>query len=89
MPDSDNKGRGGLALAIPVAANIGGIGSPIGTPPNVVAVGWLEKIRVVVIGFSIADLYILMALLFYYSLISILAPSTRRASPSTTISSPE
>lgn len=46
MPDSDNKGRVGLALAIPVAANIGGIGSPIGTPPNVVAVGWLEKIGV-------------------------------------------
>ncbi len=43
MPDSDNKGRVGLALSIPVAANIGGIGSPIGTPPNVVAVGWLEK----------------------------------------------
>ncbi len=46
MPDSDNKGRVGLALSIPVAANIGGIGSPIGTPPNVVAVGWLEKIGV-------------------------------------------
>ena len=46
MPDSDKKGRVGLALAIPVAANIGGIGSPIGTPPNVVAVGWLEKIGV-------------------------------------------
>ncbi len=43
MPESDNKGRVGLALSIPVAANIGGIGSPIGTPPNVVAVGWLEK----------------------------------------------
>lgn len=42
MPESD-KGRVGLALSIPVAANIGGIGSPIGTPPNVVAVGWLEK----------------------------------------------
>lgn len=46
MPDTDKKGRVGLALAIPVAANIGGIGSPIGTPPNVVAVGWLEKIGV-------------------------------------------
>lgn len=44
MPEDDNKGRVGLALAIPVAANIGGIGSPIGTPPNVVATGWLEKV---------------------------------------------
>ena len=46
MSDTDEKGRVGLALSIPVAANIGGIGSPIGTPPNVVAVGWLEKIGV-------------------------------------------
>ena len=29
---SDDKGRIGLSLAIPVAANIGGIGTPIGTP---------------------------------------------------------
>ncbi len=43
MPESDNAGRVGLALSIPVAANIGGIGSPIGTPPNVVAVGNLAK----------------------------------------------
>ena len=42
MPESDNKGRVGLALAIPVAANIGGVGTPIGTPPNVVATGWLS-----------------------------------------------
>ena len=44
MPETDNKGRVGLALAIPVAANIGGVGTPIGTPPNVVATGWLESI---------------------------------------------
>ena len=43
LPDSDNRGRVGLALAIPVAANIGGIGSPIGTPPNVVAVRYLSE----------------------------------------------
>ena len=38
---SDDKGRVGLALAIPVAANIGGIGTPIGTPPNATAVRFL------------------------------------------------
>jgi len=38
----DDKGRIGLALAIPVAANIGGIGTPIGTPPNATAVRFLE-----------------------------------------------
>ena len=39
---SDDKGKIGLALSIPVAANLGGIGTPIGTPPNATAVGYLE-----------------------------------------------
>lgn len=39
---ADGKGRIGLALAIPVAANIGGIGTPIGTPPNAIALGYLN-----------------------------------------------
>lgn len=37
----DDRGRIGLALAIPVAANVGGIGTPIGTPPNATAVRFL------------------------------------------------
>ena len=40
---SDDKGRIGLALAIPVAANLGGIGTPIGTPPNATAVRFLAE----------------------------------------------
>ena len=40
---SDEKGKAGLALSIPVAANIGGIGTPIGTPPNATAVGILAN----------------------------------------------
>ncbi len=39
---SDGKGRIALTLAIPVAANIGGIGSPIGTPPNMIALKYLN-----------------------------------------------
>ena len=35
--------RTGLALSIPVAANIGGIGTPVGTPPNAIAVGSLAE----------------------------------------------
>ena len=42
LPD-DEKGKVGLALAIPIAANVGGIGTPIGTPPNATAVGILEN----------------------------------------------
>lgn len=40
---SDDKGKIGLALSIPVAANIGGIGTPIGTPPNATAVKFLAE----------------------------------------------
>ncbi len=40
---NDDKGRIGLSLAIPVAANIGGIGTPIGTPPNATAVRFLAE----------------------------------------------
>ena len=42
LPD-DEPGKIGLALAIPVSANLGGIGTPIGTPPNAIAVGALEN----------------------------------------------
>jgi sodium-dependent dicarboxylate transporter 2/3/5 len=40
LPAND-KGRIGFALSIPFAANIGGIGTPIGTPPNAVAQKYL------------------------------------------------
>ncbi len=40
---NDDKGKIGLALSIPVAANIGGIGTPIGTPPNATAVKFLAE----------------------------------------------
>ena len=40
---SNDKGKIGLALAIPVAANLGGIGTPIGTPPNATAVRFLAE----------------------------------------------
>ena len=39
----DETGKVGLALSIPVAANLGGIGTPIGTPPNAIALGALEN----------------------------------------------
>ena len=42
LPD-DDKGKVGLALSIPVAANVGGIGTTIGTPPNATAVKFLGE----------------------------------------------
>ncbi len=49
---ADGKGRIGLALAIPIGANIGGIGTPIGTPPNVIALGYLKENLGIEIGFG-------------------------------------
>ena len=43
LPDDDKMGKTGIVLAIPIAANIGGIGTPIGTPPNATAKGILEN----------------------------------------------
>lgn len=38
----NGKGRIGLAMAIPIGANIGGIATPIGTPPNAIALKFLN-----------------------------------------------
>ncbi len=42
LPDGD-RFRIGLALCIPVAANIGGIITPIGTPPNAIVIAALAE----------------------------------------------
>ena len=38
----DTRARAGVALAIPLAANVGGIATPVGTPPNAIAIGALS-----------------------------------------------
>ena len=40
--DEKDKGKIGFVLSIPVAANIGGLGTPIGTPPNALAMKYLN-----------------------------------------------
>ena len=40
---ADGGGRISFALAIPIAANLGGMGTPIGTPPNAIALGALQE----------------------------------------------
>ena len=48
----EGKGRVGLALAIPIGANIGGVGTPIGTPPNLIALKALKETLGMDIGFG-------------------------------------
>lgn len=51
FPEGD-KGKMALALSIPIAANIGGIGTTIGTPPNGTAVSNLETAFDITISFG-------------------------------------
>ena len=41
LPEA-GKGRIAMALSVPIAANIGGMGTPIGTPPNTIALKYLN-----------------------------------------------
>ena len=49
---SDGKGKIALALSIPIAANIGGMATPIGTPPNAIALKYLNEVLGMNIGFG-------------------------------------
>lgn len=42
LPEGE-PGKVALALSIPIAANLGGLGTPIGTPPNAIALGALDN----------------------------------------------
>ena len=48
---ADGKGKTALALAIPIAANIGGMGTPIGTPPNAIALKYMAE-KGIEVGFG-------------------------------------
>ena len=39
---ANGKGRIALTMSIPIAANLGGMGTPIGTPPNLIALKYLN-----------------------------------------------
>ena len=73
---ANGKGKIALALAIPVAANIGGIGTPIGTPPNAIAKGNLENLLGINIGFGdwamiMIPLALLILLIMWFVLIKL------------------
>ena len=74
---SDDKGRVALALAIPVAANLGGIGTPIGTPPNATAVKFLAEAGIEV-GFGTWMIrmvpYVIIMILIAWVLLQVLFP---------------
>jgi sodium-dependent dicarboxylate transporter 2/3/5 len=76
MPKNE-RGRIALTLSIPIAANLGGLGTPIGTPPNAIAIGQLSQMGIEV-GFSSWMLhmvpYVLVMLLVSWVLLLMLYP---------------
>ena len=73
----DGGGRISLALAIPIAANLGGMGTPIGTPPNAIALGALQDAgyNITFVGWMIRMVpYVIVMLLFAWFLLMKLYP---------------
>lgn len=70
---ADGKGRIGLALSIPIAANLGGIGTPIGTPPNAIALQYLNESLHMGVGFgewmAVMVPYVIVMLLISWGLL--------------------
>ena len=67
--------RKAMILGIPFASNIGGIGTPIGSPPNAIAMGFLEQsghemtfLGWMMIGVPIVVVLIIVCWLILYSL---------------------
>ncbi|KLV08960.1 dihydroorotate dehydrogenase [Photobacterium aquae] len=72
-----DPGKIAFALCIPVAANIGGIGTPIGTPPNAIALKYLTGENLITFGewmfFGVP--FVAVLLVFAWFLINALYPA--------------
>ncbi len=66
----DGKGRIALALSIPLGANIGGMGTPIGTPPNAIAMKYLNDPNGLNLGIGFSEWMAFMVPLTLLLLIS-------------------
>jgi sodium-dependent dicarboxylate transporter 2/3/5 len=66
-----DRGKIAFVLAVPVAANIGGIGTPIGTPPNAIALKYLTGDMTIGFGqwMSFAVPFVIIFLFFAWILL--------------------
>ncbi|PSV32467.1 DASS family sodium-coupled anion symporter [Photobacterium sp. GB-72] len=72
-----DPGKIAFALCVPVAANIGGIGTPIGTPPNAIALKYLSEDNMITFGewmfFGVP--FVAVLLVFSWFLINAIYPA--------------
>lgn len=75
----NDLGRVSFALSVPVAANIGGIATPIGTPPNAIALKYLLDENSISFGHWMAFgvPFVLVMLLLAWLLLVALFPATK------------
>jgi len=78
--DASDKGKIGFVLAVPVAANLGGLGTPIGTPPNAIALEFLAADyqftfgKWMIIGFP----YVIIMILISWIILGKMYPTSTR-----------
>ena len=78
------KGTAALALAIPIGANIGGLATPIGTPPNGIALQYINDVDGLNLGVDFGEWVLVMAplmliiLLISWVLLSSMFPFTAK-----------
>ena len=79
---STEKGTAALALAIPIGANIGGLATPIGTPPNGIALQYINDVDGLNLGVDFGEWMMVMTplmlaiLLISWVLLRIIFPFT-------------
>ena len=80
----EGKGRISMALSIPVAANLGGMGTPIGTPPNTIAMKYLNDPEGLNLGLGFGEWMmfmlplVLVLLLISWFLLKTIFPFTQK-----------
>lgn len=75
--DAGDKARAAFVLAVPFAANIGGIGTPVGTPPNGIAMKYLTGANQIHFGtwMAFGVPFMIVVLLFSWVLFLVLYKS--------------
>lgn len=69
---TDQKTKVALLLGVAYSASIGGLGSPVGSPPNIIAIGLLKELKGIEIAFyqwlmyGIPFVIIFVSILYYF-----------------------
>lgn len=83
LPSSE-RGTAALALAIPIGANIGGLATPIGTPPNGIALQYINDVDGLNLGVDFGEWMLVMTplviviIIIAWILLSIMFPFTAK-----------